>query len=109
MCEHNLGNGVSAAMLLAWLVHSRICPASPVLSNPLSTCHSGHFQTLYHRAVTLWSRDPDSTANYSLAVTFEILGQQIQIYDVLRTAVIQLQELEAEAEIEAEEEVEVEE
>ena len=60
-----------------------------------------------------WSRDPDSTASYSLAVTFEILGQEIAIYDVLRTAVIELQELEAEAgieeiEAEAEEEVEIE-
>lgn len=47
-----------------------------------------------------WSRDPDSTATYSLAVSFEILGQEIVIYDALRTAVIELQELEAEAEIE---------
>lgn len=57
-----------------------------------------------------WSRDPDSTATYSLAVTFEILGQEIAIYDALRTAVIELQELQAEAEtqeIEAEEEVEI--
>jgi hypothetical protein len=60
-----------------------------------------------------WSRDPDSTASYSLAVTFEILGQEIAIYDALRTAVIELQELEAEAEVEeieaeVEEEVEIE-
>ena len=58
-----------------------------------------------------WSRDPDSTASYSLAVTFEILGQEIPIYDALRTAVIELQELQAEAEIEEiemEEEVEIE-
>ncbi|MDR3719106.1 MAG: S8 family peptidase [Bryobacteraceae bacterium] len=60
-----------------------------------------------------WSRDPDSTASYSLAVTFEILGQEIPIYDALRTAVIELQELEAETEIkeveaEAQEEVEIE-
>jgi hypothetical protein len=47
-----------------------------------------------------WSRDPDSTASYSLAVSFEILGQEIPIYDALRTAVIELQELEAESEIE---------
>ena len=60
-----------------------------------------------------WSHDPDSTASYSLAVTLEILGQEIAIYDALRTAVIELQELEAEAgieeiEAEAEEEVEIE-
>jgi len=58
-----------------------------------------------------WSRDPDSTASYSLAVTFDILGQEIEIYEALRTAVIELQELEAEAEIEeieTEDEVEIE-
>jgi hypothetical protein len=58
-----------------------------------------------------WSRDPDSTASYSLAVTFDILGQEIEIYDALRAAVIELQELEAEAEteeIETEDEVEIE-
>lgn len=56
-----------------------------------------------------WSRDPDTTADYSLAVTFEILGQEIPIYEALRTAVIELQEIEAEAtEEEIEEEVEIE-
>jgi hypothetical protein len=35
-----------------------------------------------------WSRDPDSTASYSLVVTFEILGQEIQIYEPLRTSVL---------------------
>jgi hypothetical protein len=55
-----------------------------------------------------WSRDPDSTANYSVAVTFEILGQEISICDPLRTAVIELQELEAEVEADAEVEVEIE-
>lgn len=39
-----------------------------------------------------WSRDPDSTARYSLAVTLEIVGQEIAIYEPLRTAVIELQE-----------------
>jgi hypothetical protein len=51
-----------------------------------------------------WSRDPDSTASYSLVVTFEILGQEIQIYEPLRTAVLELQaevEVEAQVEIEA--------
>ena len=58
-----------------------------------------------------WSRDPDSTASYSLAVTFEILGQEIAIYDPLRNAVIELQELEGEVEeveAEADEEAEIE-
>ena len=55
-----------------------------------------------------WSHDPDSTARYTLAVTFEILGQEIIIYDPLRTAVIELQEIETEVEAEAEAEVEVE-
>jgi hypothetical protein len=53
-----------------------------------------------------WSRDPDSAARYALTVTFEILGQEIPIYEPLRTAVIELQaEVEAEAEAEAEVEV----
>jgi hypothetical protein len=52
-----------------------------------------------------WSHDPDSTAHYTLAVTFEILGQEISIYEPLRTAVIELQEIEAEVEAEAEVEV----
>ncbi len=59
-----------------------------------------------------WSRDPDSTASYCLAVTFEILGQEIAIYDPLRTAVIELQEIEVEVdevETELEAELEVEE
>lgn len=55
-----------------------------------------------------WSRDPDTTADYSLVVTFEILGQEIPIYEALRTAVIELQEIEAETQVE-EGEVEVEE
>ena len=50
-----------------------------------------------------WSHDPDSTATYALAVTFEILGQEIPIYEPLRTAVLELQaEVEAEAEAEIE-------
>lgn len=54
-----------------------------------------------------WSRDPDSTAQYCLAVTLEIQGQEIAIYEPLRVAV---QELEAEiGEVEAEATIEVEE
>jgi hypothetical protein len=52
-----------------------------------------------------WSRDPDATARYALTVTFEILGQEIAIYEPLRTAVIELQ---AEVETEAQAEVEIE-
>ena len=52
-----------------------------------------------------WSHDPDSTARYTLAVTFEILGQEIAIYEPLRTAVIELQQIEIEAEAEVEVEV----
>jgi hypothetical protein len=52
-----------------------------------------------------WSHDPDSTARYALAVTFEILGQEIPIYEPLRVAVIQLQQLQAEIQAEAEVEV----
>lgn len=57
-----------------------------------------------------WSHDPDSSARYTMAVTFDILGQEIPIYEPLRTAVIELQaEVEAEADVQvAEAEVEVE-
>ena len=50
-----------------------------------------------------WSHDPDSEARYALAVTFEVLGQEIALYGPLRSAVIELQtELEAETEAEVE-------
>jgi hypothetical protein len=55
-----------------------------------------------------WSHDPDSTARYTLAVTFEILGQEVSIYDPLRVAIAELQaevaEIEAEAEVEIDDE-----
>lgn len=54
-----------------------------------------------------WSRDPDSVARYTLAVTFEIVGQEIPIYEPLRAAVLEL-ESEVEAEVEAEIETEIE-
>jgi hypothetical protein len=57
-----------------------------------------------------WSHDPDSTARYALAVTFEVLGQEIAIYEPLQTAVIELQaQVQAEAEIEAEAEIKIDE
>jgi hypothetical protein len=34
-----------------------------------------------------WSHDPDATAQYCLAVTLEIQGQEVTIYDPLRVAV----------------------
>ena len=47
-----------------------------------------------------WSKDPDSQAHYSLAVSFEIIGREIPIYDDLRVAVDELQhELETEVEV----------
>lgn len=55
-----------------------------------------------------WSHDPDSVARYTLAVTFEIVGQEIPIYEPLRAAALEL-ESEVEAEMEAEIEVETEE
>ena len=55
-----------------------------------------------------WSHDPDSAARYALVVTFEILGQEISIYEPLRVAVQELQ-AEVEAEVETVAEVEVEE
>ncbi|GAB2913693.1 hypothetical protein GCM10027093_60220 [Paraburkholderia jirisanensis] len=55
-----------------------------------------------------WSHDPDSTARYVLAVTFEILGGEITIYEPLRAAIAELQ-AQTEAEIDADEvEVEIE-
>lgn len=34
-----------------------------------------------------WSRDPDSTARYALAVSFEVVGQEVAIYEPLNVAV----------------------
>lgn len=53
-----------------------------------------------------WSLDPDSSATYTLAVSFEVESQEIAIYDPLRVAV---QELQAELEVEAEATIEIEE
>ena len=50
-----------------------------------------------------WSKDPESEARYTLAVSFDVLGREIPIYDDLRVAVEELQaELEAESEIQIE-------
>lgn len=55
-----------------------------------------------------WSRDPDSTARYAVAVTFEIVGKEIGIYDPLRIAVLELQtQIATEVEVNVEAEVEV--
>jgi hypothetical protein len=57
-----------------------------------------------------WSRDPEAVATYALTVSFESLGNEIQIYEPLRTAVLDLQsELELETETEATVELELEE
>lgn len=53
-----------------------------------------------------WSKDPDVTARYALAVSFEILGKEIPIYDALRASVLELQ-AEIETQVEAEVEVSV--
>ena len=53
-----------------------------------------------------WSHDPESTAKYALAVSFEVVGREIAIYEDVRVAVEELQvELEAmvEVQVEAEE------
>jgi hypothetical protein len=55
-----------------------------------------------------WNHDPESVANYTLAVTFEIVGQEIPIYEPLRTAVLALQ-TQVEAELETELEMQLEE
>jgi hypothetical protein len=50
-----------------------------------------------------WSKDPDSAARYALAVSFEVVGREIAIYDDLRVAVEELQsELKTELEIDVE-------
>ena len=37
-----------------------------------------------------WSIDPDATATYSLAVSFEIIGRELPIYEHVRVAVEEL-------------------
>ncbi|RUL81409.1 S8 family peptidase [Tautonia sociabilis] len=50
-----------------------------------------------------WSRDPEVKARYALAVSFEIMGREIPIYEPLRASVLKLQaEVEGEAEVEVE-------
>jgi Subtilase family len=53
-----------------------------------------------------WSKDPDAAARYALAVSIEILGKEIPIYEPLHAAVQELQ-AEVQAEVEVETEVEV--
>lgn len=53
-----------------------------------------------------WSKDPDVTARYALAVSFEILGKEIPIYTPLKTSVLELR-AEIEAMVETEIEVDV--
>ena len=51
-----------------------------------------------------WSQDPDSIARYTLAVSMEMIGKEIPIYDRLRVSVENLRaQVEAEAEVEVEE------
>jgi hypothetical protein len=52
-----------------------------------------------------WSRDPEAVATYALAVSFEIIGKEIQIYEPLRTADLELQNQLVEAEVPVEIEV----
>jgi Subtilase family len=54
-----------------------------------------------------WSKDPDSTALYALAVTLEVVAQEIVIYEPLRTAVLELQAQVGEVEVDEELEVEL--
>lgn len=47
-----------------------------------------------------WNKDPDAEARYTLAISFDVIGREIPIYDDLRVAVDELQaELEAEIQI----------
>jgi len=67
---------------------------------------SDHF-SIAVRGHVGWSRDPDSAARYALAVTLEIAGQEMPIYEALRVAAEELRnELEARVEPAAEIEVE---
>ncbi len=54
-----------------------------------------------------WSHDPEAAARYCLAVSFDVIGKEIAIYDPLRVAVEELRsevgEIEAEATVEIEE------
>lgn len=51
-----------------------------------------------------WSKDPDAEARYTLAVSFEVIGREIPIYDDLRVAVEELRaELESVVEVEVDE------
>ena len=52
-----------------------------------------------------WSGDPDASARYALAITFEIVGQEVAIYEQLQIAT---QELQAELELGMEAELELE-
>lgn len=49
-----------------------------------------------------WSLDPEATASYTMAVTIEVTGQEIPIYETLQVANLELQ-----AEIEAVERIEL--
>jgi subtilisin family serine protease len=53
-----------------------------------------------------WSKDPASSARYSIAVSFEVIGKEIPIYEDLRVAIEELQ-AEIEAEVQAEAVVEI--
>ena len=65
-------------------------------------------QFLYRRRRTRrLSKDPASSARYSIAVSFEVIGKEIPIYEDLRVAVEVLQ-VQIQAEVEAEAVVEVE-
>ena len=51
-----------------------------------------------------WSHDPDAAARYVFAVTIDVVGQELAIYEPLRVSVEELQaELGVEVEIEVEE------
>lgn len=55
-----------------------------------------------------WSKDPESSARYILAVSIEVLNREVPIYSRIQARVADLQaQVEAEAQIQAEAEVEV--
>ena len=46
-----------------------------------------------------WDRDPDAFAKYALAITFEVPGQEITIYEEIRASVQQLVQTTVQAEV----------
>jgi subtilase family protein len=101
---------------LGWTIHEMSQHGLPGVTRQIGTAQKDWAYVKSHalpddlciavRGHRGWSNDPDSVARYTLAVTIEIVGQEIPVYELLRTATLELQS-EVEAEVEAELELEV--